>query len=248
MNKNICITENTEPLIHIKRDQVITTSLDVAEKFGKKHNNVLTVIRRIVTDRLDFGRLNFKQSYYLNEQNKRQPFYEMTRSGFSILAMGFTGKKALDWKIKYEDAFNAMSMVLANQANPAWQELRSQGKDTRFKVTETIEKFVEYARMQGSRNAPFYYNNITKTANKALFITPTKSSENLRDLLDIMQLSFLQTAEFMLINTLNQGMSSNLHYKEIYQLCKSRLQAFAENVGPTSVIYDSQITGLASNS
>ena len=43
---------------------------------------------------VSFGLLNFKESSYLNDQGKRQPMFEMTRAGFSVLAMGFTGKRA----------------------------------------------------------------------------------------------------------------------------------------------------------
>jgi len=60
----------------------------------------------------DFTQLNFKLSYYKNEQNKRQPMYKLTRDGFVFLAMGFTGKKAAQFKIAYIQAFNAMEKEL----------------------------------------------------------------------------------------------------------------------------------------
>lgn len=54
----------------------------------------------------------FIESQYINERGRTYKAYEMTRDGFSLLVMGFTGKKALDWKLKYIDAFNLMEQQL----------------------------------------------------------------------------------------------------------------------------------------
>ena len=104
--------------------QPCTTSLDVAEKFDKKHQHVLEAIRKILDDlgegnisqSEDFGRSNFRQSSYINEQGKEQPMYHLTRDAFSLLAMGFTGKKALAWKVRYIEAFNAMEAELMGKS------------------------------------------------------------------------------------------------------------------------------------
>ena len=69
--------------------------------------NVLRDIKEFIVDE-SFGLLNFEESSYINSQNKEQPEYLMTRDGFTLLAMGFTGAKAMQWKIKYAEAFNTM--------------------------------------------------------------------------------------------------------------------------------------------
>lgn len=56
----------------------------------------------------DFSQSNFGFAEYTDEQGKKRPMYEITRDGFTLLAMGFTGKKAMEFKIKYIEAFNAM--------------------------------------------------------------------------------------------------------------------------------------------
>ena len=105
------------PTISLVNGIPTVTSLDVAEKFGKHHRSVLGAIRRILNDLPEeFGRHIFVQSSYTNEQGKEQPCYHLTRDGFSLLAMGFTGKKALAWKVKYIEAFNAMERELLEQA------------------------------------------------------------------------------------------------------------------------------------
>ena len=89
------------------------TSLKIAECFDKEHKNVLADIRNLLADCPDeFGRLNFQPSSYTNEQGKTQPMYIVYFDGFMLLVMGYTGKKALQMKLAYIEAFNAMRTKL----------------------------------------------------------------------------------------------------------------------------------------
>lgn len=94
-------------------NQATTTSLKIAEVFEKNHKNILRDIKNLECP-IEFGRLNFELSSYINSQNKEMPCYEVTRDGFTLLAMGFTGKKATEWKVKYINAFNKMEETLKN--------------------------------------------------------------------------------------------------------------------------------------
>lgn len=238
---------------------MFTTSIDVAEKFGKGHNLVLRAIRKILADIEaepvckngrgskvpapkigggDFGKLNFRATTYLDEQNQRRPMFEMTRSGFTILAMGFTGKVALEWKIKYEQAFSAMERALSNQQNLSWQDQRRNGKLARREVTDTIKAFISYAELQGSKNAHHYYKHVTHAAYKALFIVKDQGGKSFRDLLDSMQLSFLTTAEYIAAKAIEDGMDSGMPYKDIYKLAKERIETVASAMPKTKVVSD----------
>ena len=94
-------------------DQVLTNSLLVAEKFEKNHRDVLEVIRTIIRSAENSAVLAmFCESSYLNQQNKEQPMYVMNRDGFTLLAMGFTGSKALQFKMDFIIAFNKMESML----------------------------------------------------------------------------------------------------------------------------------------
>lgn len=93
--------------IAVENNKPMVSSLVVAEFFEKQHKNVLQSINELEIPN-DFRRLNFQPSSYLNKQNKEQPSFNITRDGFSLLTMGFTGKKAMEWKIKFLEAFNAM--------------------------------------------------------------------------------------------------------------------------------------------
>lgn len=89
--------------------QVLANSLEVAEKFGKRHDSVLRDIGNILkSDSTILWSEMFVESTYVNSRGKVYRCYEMNRDGFSLLAMGFTGKEALEWKLKYISAFNKM--------------------------------------------------------------------------------------------------------------------------------------------
>ena len=94
-------------------DLALTNTLLVAEKFGKEHRNVLQAVEKILGTAENSAVVNmFEKSSYLNAQGKPQPMYIMNRDGFSLLVMGFTGKKAMQFKIDYINAFNEMERTI----------------------------------------------------------------------------------------------------------------------------------------
>ncbi|WP_310601459.1 Rha family transcriptional regulator [Desulfobulbus sp.] len=223
------------PMVSQRGGRLFTTSLDVAEKFGKKHKNVIQSILNLDCS-AEFSRLNFQPRNYIDDRGKVQPMFNMTKDGFTFLAMGFRGKEAASWKEKYIAAFNAMESALTRQANLLWQEQRRQGKAVRREVTDTIQTFVAYAEGQGSRNSRHYYRNITTATCKALFLVQCNTGHSFRDLLDSMQLNFLSTAEFVAARAIEDGMEQGLFYKEIYKLAKERVERFANVVPKTKVL------------
>jgi Rha family phage regulatory protein len=91
--------------------------LDVARHFEKQHKDVLRSIGNITADLpAEFGERNFTPTSYQTGQGKTHPAYNLTRDGFSLLAMGFTGAKAMKWKVRYIQAFNAMEEKLTQPA------------------------------------------------------------------------------------------------------------------------------------
>lgn len=86
-------------------------SLTVAEAFDKDHRNVIRAIRTLDCSE-EFRLLNFEQSTYINSQGHKQPCYNITRDGFTFLAMGFTGKKAARFKEAYIKQFNEMEQFI----------------------------------------------------------------------------------------------------------------------------------------
>lgn len=93
-------------LVTINGKKVVTSSRNVAEHFEKEHKHVLDSIRAILAAENSAAKF-FHETTYEN-RGKQYPEYLMNRDGFALLVMGFTGKAALEWKMKYIDAFNAM--------------------------------------------------------------------------------------------------------------------------------------------
>lgn len=108
-------TEIKELVFKGENSQVLTNSLLVAEKFGKSHDNVLKSIRNILSGGVLKNNETpmFAETTYYNEQNgQNYPKFVMNRDGFTLLAMGFTGKKAMQFKLDYISAFNKMEKAL----------------------------------------------------------------------------------------------------------------------------------------
>lgn len=111
------VATNDQPRLFLQAGAFHCDSRDLAAHFGKQHKNVLRDIDKAMDELGDFGRLNFEPSSYLNEQGKSQRCFHLTRDGFTIIAMGFTGSDAMDWKVKYMTAFNAMEAEIRNIAS-----------------------------------------------------------------------------------------------------------------------------------
>ena len=98
-----------------KRDGVmVTSSLQVAEVFGKDHKNVMQSIENLTAENSAVKELFFG-SMYVNERGRGYPMYYMNRDGFTLLAMGFTGSRALEFKLQYINEFNKMEEYIKNQ-------------------------------------------------------------------------------------------------------------------------------------
>ena len=96
-------------------NQVLTNSLLVADKFGKNHKHVLDAIRELISSAEKSAVLKmFVPSTYIASNNKENPMFIMNREGFTLLAMGFTGEKALQFKLEYINAFNKMEEAIKN--------------------------------------------------------------------------------------------------------------------------------------
>lgn len=98
--------------IKYENNQMLVSSLEVAKNFGKEHKNVLQTIGNLVAENSATKSMIYETSY--KNRGRQYPMYYMNRDGFSLLVMGFTGKEALEWKMKYIQAFNEMEQKLNN--------------------------------------------------------------------------------------------------------------------------------------
>lgn len=107
MNDIILSTQNGEP---------VASSRQIAESFGKEHKHVLDSIKNLVAENSAAKSMFYETTF--ENRGKQYPMYLMNRDGFTLLAMGFTGKAALEWKLKYIQAFNEMEKKLSTPQMP----------------------------------------------------------------------------------------------------------------------------------
>ncbi|EFD0006724.1 TPA: peptidase [Escherichia coli] len=108
----------SQPEIAIVDGQAVTSSLAVADFFSKRHDDVLKKIRTLECS-ASFTARNFSVSDYTDCTGRKLPCYQITRDGFAFLAMGFTGKRAAQFKEAYINAFNQMEKQLSKPSVPS---------------------------------------------------------------------------------------------------------------------------------
>lgn len=115
LSKTPALAEKSSLGVFVEKDRTWVSSLDVAERFEKRHDNVLRTIDSLECGK-DFHALNFEEMFETvaigNNAIRNDRIYRMTRDGFTLIAMGFTGKKAMAFKVKYIAEFNRMEELL----------------------------------------------------------------------------------------------------------------------------------------
>ncbi len=221
-------------MVFQKSGQIFTTSLDIADKFGKTHRDVMRAINNLSCS-TEFSLRNFAQSDSTNSRGKKIRIYHITRDGFSFFVMGFTGKESAAWKEKYIDAFNRLESAYKRQQDPEHLLLRTDSKKIRRGQADAIQAFIEYAKENGSNSANYYYMAFTKMQNNALFIADIAKPKNKRDLLNTEQLFQIGIADQLIAGVIREGIKVGMHYKEIFKAAKRKILAFAELVGVSGV-------------
>lgn len=191
-----------------------TTSRKVAEVFGKEHKNVLQSIENLISQMgvAENSAHLFIKTEYVHEQNKQKySEYLLTRDGFSLLAMGFTGEKALKWKLDYIKAFNAMESELKRiyTERQQWQIERDKGVVIRHILTDTIKM-----KVSDSPNKRFAYPNYTKLIYKTIFGKTlkelqeqygVKGKESIREYVTADELKQIEAMEMLVSSLISCG-------------------------------------------
>lgn len=109
-------------LVITKNKQAVTTSLQVAEGFGKQHKNVIQAIEEKIQSAENSAHYKsmFVEAVYQDSRNRNQKMYYMNRDGFTFIAFGFTGAAADEFKLKYIQAFNQMEQALIEQSKDSY--------------------------------------------------------------------------------------------------------------------------------
>ncbi len=190
-----------------KEEVTVVTSLDVAETFGKEHARVLRDIRELDCSE-EFRHGNFAESYYVNAQNKKQPMYYITRDGFTLLAMGYTGEKAMQFKEAYIKQFNAMEKALIGKVKE-----REKGIAVRQALTNAIKESGENERMHGHAYSTYtdliYKVVLGKSAKQLREELGIGKQDNLRDSLSTEELAKVKSVEMVVSGLVDCGWGYN---------------------------------------
>lgn len=101
-------------LVIMKDGKAVTSSLEAAKIFGKRHDHVMRDINNLKKDVPNFGEMFF-EAETTDSYRRKQKINYMNRDGFSLLVMGYTGKKAMEFKLRYIEAFNKMEAYIREQ-------------------------------------------------------------------------------------------------------------------------------------
>ncbi len=188
-----------------KREINVVTSLDVSETFEKEHRNVLADIRNIQSEisTAEFSALFFEDEYKASN-GKKNPMYYMNRDGFTLLVMGYTGEKAMRFKLAYINQFNQMEELLKGKLIE-----REKGIVVRQAFTKALKQSGENERMHNHA-----YSTYTDLIYKVVFGKNAKQlreeygitkQDNLRDLFAQEELAKVKSVEMVVSGLMDCG-------------------------------------------
>ena len=186
-----------------KEEVTVVTSLDVAETFEKRHDHVLRDVEKLKKDIPNFGEMFFETTMP-DSYGRSQKAFLMNRDGFTLLVMGYTGEKAMKFKLAYIKQFNAMEQALIGKMKE-----REKGIAVRQALTKAIQQSNENERMHGHA-----YSTYTDIVYKVVFGKTAKQlreeygitkKDNLRDYFNSDEISKVQSVEMIVSGLMNCG-------------------------------------------
>ena len=208
----------------VSRAIPVTTSIAVAETFKKTHKSVLKATRSLINDLTDGRQMEpiyfVKETEYTDKMGRIQSQFVMNEQFFTLIAMGFTGQKALEFKTLYIKEFTRL-----RSEHLARVETRAIGKASRLSITDAISDHVSAA----GNFKKFAYGNYTKLVYKRVLGMDVKKAKearkvpesgNLRDFLTIEELDRVQDLESKIAGFIEVSDTDGKNDKEIYQMVK----------------------------
>lgn len=116
MHKDVVITRNND-------GELVVTSRQIAEDFEKRHSHICDTIRNLTAENSEVKKMMIESKF--QHRGNEYTEYLLTRDGFSLLVMGFTGSRALEWKLKYIEAFNKMEQAIKNPYSHLSKEVQA---------------------------------------------------------------------------------------------------------------------------
>lgn len=164
--ESVDVAPQDQAVVTLQDGRPVCLSTDIAERFSKAHKDVLRAIDRVRQEcGAEFDGRNFAPISYRDKNNREKPAYAMTRDGFSLVVMGFTGKAATAWKVRYIEAFNAMEGQLLALASQQADPLLRQDVEAALDLIASLEERVE-ALPEPRNVVPFVRPSLTRADRK----------------------------------------------------------------------------------
>jgi Rha family phage regulatory protein len=152
-------------LVFVEKNKVVTDSLTIADVFGKDHKNVLRDIStQIEYAGEGFARLNFERGSYKDKNNQSRPKYNLTEEAFTLVAMSYNTREAVQMKVKFIQEFKKMRTELANKNLPSYSIEDPIERAKKWILEQTEKKMLEQ-RLAETEPKVTYYDEILKSTN-----------------------------------------------------------------------------------
>lgn len=212
-------------LVEARNEEIFTTSKIIAEGTKNKHHAIQQLISKYEKSISRFGAIAFEMRVLKHDNYKgstREKVYLLNegQATFVMTLMRNDGEGGIvvEFKARLVEEFLKMRLYILGKQEQIWRQTRISNKENRLKETDVIKLLIDYSKKQGSKNSEKLYMVYTKLAK-----TVAKDS---RDNLDVTQLNNLTLTENIILKTIRDDMVRDVHYKQIYQDCKQRIQDF----------------------
>jgi hypothetical protein len=217
----------------LKGSSIFTTTFILANGLNVEHESVMRLLKRHSNvpelSRFAIGEVRTKgrpiKVAYLDELQST-----------ILITLMKNSPGVIDFKIKLSKAFfkqqKLLQQLLAQKNNAEWLEKRNKTKEMRHELMDMIQRFVVYAKEQGSKSAEKYYMALSRMELTGLFIMEQKYP-NARDVMSMRQLNLIEMADEVIANALNDGMIEGLNYKECYKKAKERIEKLSQLIPPS---------------
>ena len=242
-------------LLTVKKDKIYVATDILAKELKRPHQRIILLVKAYENELKKIGILTFEKSLKTGKSGQPKNIYYLNEEQYLFLIMNMRTKSnekdlVLNLKLKISKQFVSMRKWILEQKtqkqNQQYIETRNQSKIGRKQETDIIKIFIEYAKKQGSKSADTYYMNFSKMENNSFFIIKEKFP-NVRELLDINQLSKIIVADMIVKQAIIDGMEKEMYYKDIFQLAKKKVVELANSLGFKEIIPGLEFTQISFN-
>lgn len=211
-------------LVFAKNNHAFTDSLAIAGGVGLDHKVVIRLIRKYESDFIELGQVNFESS--LNTQGSATEYAILNEDHATYLITLFRNSEIvrafkLQLVKEFRKTINEIQHLREQRLSVDWQEARANSKCIRSTLNKSIQALSDLADKQGGIKNRQYYSSVTKMIYKELF--GDSSLKDVRNKLDIMQMTFLTVCEQAIAQEVEKLVELDIDYHDIYREAKSRV-------------------------